>query len=280
MKLQITHETSYAYAAPVFLEPHTLRFRPRDTAYLTVESFELSVVAEPSGRRQVVDEESNAVDFCWFSGTTERLDLRAVSTVSIADYNPFAFILHPVRFNQLPFEYTPQQSAPLRAYLDGPAVPAQLARYGQELQASASGNTLQYLTDLTTGIHGDFGVVYREVGPPMSPAETFGLREGSCRDLAWMMIALLRAQGIAARFTSGYFYFEMDEPAYELHAWAEVFLPGAGWVGFDPSHGIMAGNAHLPIASSADHRNTMPVSGGIRGSAASTLTAALSIVVC
>ena len=92
-----------------------------------------------------------------------------------------------------------------------------------------------------------------------------------------MQINLLRNLGIAARFVSGYFYFEMDEPTYELHAWVEVFLPGVGWFGLDPSHGIFTGNTHFPIASSAHFTHTMPVTGGIRGSATSILKTHLKI---
>jgi transglutaminase-like putative cysteine protease len=92
-----------------------------------------------------------------------------------------------------------------------------------------------------------------------------------------MQINLLRQQGIAAQFVSGYYYFEMEEPSYELHAWVEVFIPGIGWLGLDPSHGILTGNTHFPIVSSAHSENTMPVSGGIRGSATSTLVTELSI---
>jgi transglutaminase-like putative cysteine protease len=126
-------------------------------------------------------------------------------------------------------------------------------------------------------LHDDFKVEYRETGQPFSPNKTFKFKRGSCRDLSWLLISLLRNRGIAARFVSGYFYFDMDEPAYELHAWVEVFLPGNGWLGLDPSHGIFTGNSHFPIVSSAHYENTMPVSGGIRGSATSKLKTQLSI---
>jgi transglutaminase-like putative cysteine protease len=92
-----------------------------------------------------------------------------------------------------------------------------------------------------------------------------------------MQINLVRQLGIAARFVSGYYYFDMDTPNYELHAWIEVFLPGIGWLGLDPSHGIFTGNTHFPLASSAHYENTMPVSGGIRGSASSKLITQLAI---
>ena len=108
-------------------------------------------------------------------------------------------------------------------------------------------------------------------GRPYHPNKLFQLKSGSCRDLAWMQIQLLRNLGFAGRFVSGYFYLDAENPEFELHAWLEVFIPGAGWIGLDPSHGMLAGDAHIPVASSSNYENTMPVSGSVRGSANSTL---------
>ena len=94
-----------------------------------------------------------------------------------------------------------------------------------------------------------------------------------------MEIHLLRQLGIAARFVSGYFYLSVDKPEFELHAWVEVFIPGAGWIGFDPTHGMIAGNMHMAVASSAHFENTMSVTGSVRGNAESVLKTNLLIEV-
>ncbi len=208
----------------------------------------------------------------------EQLTIRAETVLTSSDFNPLSFILYPIGSDEVPVTYSLSQHTLLYAYLQPLPIDERLIAYGQAVQSSIGHRTVPYLMALVDQIHEDFTVVYREVGPPLASATTFATREGSCRDLSWMLIALLRSQGFAARFTSGYFYFAMDEPSYELHAWVEVFLPGAGWVGLDPSHGIVTGNAHLPIASSSHYANTMPVTGGIRGDATSTLTTYLSIV--
>ena len=95
--------------------------------------------------------------------------------------------------------------------------------------------------------------------------------------MAWFQIQLLREFGIAARFVSGYYYIPMDKMEFELHAWLEVYLPGAGWIGFDPSHGAATGNDHIPVASSSDFNHTMPVTGSIRGDAVAELRTELTI---
>ncbi len=281
-RLRITHDTRYSYSSSVSLTPHYFRFGLRPASYLTVENFELEIDPKPLGRRQLIDEEGNAIAFCWFAGQISEMTIRAQSTIVSHEYNPFAFLLYPASFNRLPFAYGPSRSARLAACLAPLDVSAELTAFGEAILAETSGNTLGYLSALTDRIHERCEVVYRADGAPRPGGETFALASGSCRDLSWMMIALLRTQGVAARFTSGYLYLEPDDPsdtpAYELHAWVEVFLPGGGWFGLDPSQGVVAGNGHLAIVSSAHYANTMPVSGGIAGDGISTLTTELEIV--
>ena len=277
MKFKIIHQTEYVFDSEVFLEPHYLRFKPRQTPYVTIEDFSMSLVSKPIGHKSIKDEENNTVDFYWFDGMTKKLAIKAESVLETKSFNPFDFILYPQHFNQLPFEYYELQKKLLSSALQKKSISDELIDYGNSLLKASNFNTVSYITALTKEIHDDFTVVYREVGPPMLPNKTFKLKKGSCRDLSWMQINLLRQQGIAARFVSGYYYFAMDQPQFELHAWVDVFLPGAGWVGLDPSHGILTGNTHFPIASSAIPENTMPVSGGIRGSATSKLITQLSI---
>ncbi|MBT8277519.1 MAG: transglutaminase family protein [Bacteroidia bacterium] len=277
MKFEITHETSYLFSSEVFLEPHYFRFYPRQNSYLEVQDFSMYIAPSPKGQKQILDDESNTVVFCWFEGMTESLTITTKSIIENKPFNPFDFILYPQSFNEMPFKYDETQKKSLYFTLEKQDISKALSDYGEDILKASENNTIQFLSQFTKQLHKDFSIEYREVGSPMSPDETFILKKGSCRDLAWLQINVLRHLGAAARFVSGYYYFDMEVPAFELHAWTEVFLPGTGWLGLDPSHGILTGNTHFPIASSAHYENTMPVSGGIRGSANSKLITELTI---
>tara|TARA_R110001592_G_C13186793_1_gene751724 strand:+ start:490 stop:1332 length:843 start_codon:yes stop_codon:yes gene_type:complete len=277
MNFKIIHETRYIFDSKVFLEPHYLRFRPKNTAFVDVTNFSISLKSEPEGHRVIEDEEHNVIDLCWFETLTSSLTIYVESSLQTKEYNPFDFIIHPDSFNTLPFIYSGHQCQILNAYLQKQALSQELVDYADTILEESHFSTIAFLTNLTRQIHTDFAVECREIGPPLSAADTFEIKKGSCRDLSWMQIILLRNYGIATRFVSGYFYFDMEKPTYELHAWIEAFLPGMGWLGFDPSHGILTGNTHFPVASSAIPENTMPVSGSIRGSATSELFTSLVI---
>jgi len=277
MKYKISHDTQYTFSTPVFPEPHYLRLRPQVTPHQRVDAFALHISPTPTGISHLRDGENNLIDFCWFDGEHNHLRIRAESLVTIAEHNPFHFILYPDTALTLPFSYTDQQRKVLHTALLAAPIGADLLAYGPRLLAAAHFQTTNFLTQITREIQADFTSIYRETGPPLPPDQTFTDRVGSCRDLSWMLIHLLRTMGLAARFVSGYNYIDADDPEFELHAWVEVFLPGAGWVGFDPTHGLVAGMSHIPLVASADFENTMPVSGTIRGSARSTLTSTLVI---
>lgn len=148
-----------------------------------------------------------------------------------------------------------------------------------ELAREADGKTVDFLMMLTRRLHQMIERVRRLEGPPNPPAETLVQKRGSCRDTTLLFMHVARAQGMAARFVSGYFFPAGDDSpdTHELHAWAEVFLPGAGWHGFDPSVGLACADRHAALAASPDPALTIPLVGTYRGKAMAKLTATVKI---
>jgi len=254
-------------------------FKPKNAPHLDLESHSLKLSITPAGVSEQLDAEENFVHFCWFDGMHKKINITSEAIVNAKAHNPFNFLIYPLFFNTVPFSYSKASLVLLQRYLTPDTINEQLLAYGNTILASKSNETVPFLTELTIKIHADFVVESREEGIPFKPDKTFRVKKGSCRDLVWMQIQLLRNLGIAARFVSGYYYVDVEEAQYELHAWTEVFLLGAGWVGFDPSNGIITGNTHIAIAASSHYLNTMPVSGTVRGDATSELRTTLVIEV-
>lgn len=277
MKLHVVHETEYTFSSDVFFEPHYLRFKPRNSPQIKLEKFKLDISPSPIGISEHLDAENNLIHLCWFEGLYEKMHLKSDLILESLDYNPFNFIVYPAKYLKFPFTYEKELNEILQPALKPEPINSDLIEFGNKVIHKSNSNTIEFLTNLTQQIHNEFTLEIRELGNPLKANETFHLKNGSCRDFAWMQISLLRYFGFAARFVSGYYFLNIEDANFELHAWVEVFLPGAGWIGFDPSHGIIVGNTHIPIASSSKSENTMPVSGTIRGDAHSTLNTSLII---
>ncbi len=277
MKLNIVHETLYQFDSAVFLEPHYLHFKPLTTPNSQLESFSIEVLPKPAGLSQQLDAENNLTHLCWFDGLHQKLSIKARSVVNSSPYNPFDFLVYPDEYLTIPFNYSPSLEVLLKPSLGALELTPQLINYAQQVLNKTSNNTTQFIMQLTQQIHQDFSAEVREYGSPLNPEETFELKKASCRDLTWMQIQLLRQLSIAARFVSGYYYLDAVNPEFELHAWLEAYLPGTGWVGYDPTHGVMVEHTHIPVAVSSHFENTMPVSGTIRGSSSSQLESRLII---
>ncbi len=277
MQIKIVHETEYSFTEEVFLEPHYLRFKPKSMPFLKMESYDLKLSITPSGISEQLDAEGNVVHFCWFDGMHKKIQMKSEALLTVTPFKPFNFLVYPASSNHIPFEYPKKLQDVLGIYLNATKINSLLLDYGRSILKDVEANTISFLLELTIRIHQDFILEIRETGIPFHPNDTFEGKTGSCRDLSWMQIQLLRNLGLAARFVSGYYFVDVEEPQYELHAWVEVFVPGAGWIGFDPSNGIATANMHIPVCSSVHYEHTMPVSGSVRGDGKGMLTTHLAI---
>jgi transglutaminase-like putative cysteine protease len=260
---EISHTTVYSYSRPVFLEPHTVRLRPRADFALKVIDFELVIEPSPAGVTHVLDLDGNAVAYAWFTGTSDALTIKAVSKTEPSARNPFDFIFLEPAAEKLPLRYSGVTA--VAPYLARPRASAEVDGWADSVALSAGGETLPFLVALCQAIRDRSLYAIREEGDPQPAEETFNSQQGSCRDLAVLFIDACRAQGIPARFVSGYHESSMYEEKHYMHAWGEVYLPGGGWRGFDPTLGMAVAEAHIPVAAAADPKDAAPVSGSFRG---------------
>ncbi|MBN2717283.1 MAG: transglutaminase family protein [Deltaproteobacteria bacterium] len=272
MKYTISHDSKYTFENPIFLEPHTFRFYPRQSPHCRLLAYHLEVTPTPEGTGISEESSGTIAQQCWFEGLHHTLQIRARMSVEIPAHNPFSFFISPPENAQLPIQYDATTLTMMAAAMNALPLGQAVTDFANNIRANTAGNTMTFLTTMTRDISSRFTAVTRDDGPPLPPEETFASRQGSCRDLAWLQIQLLRHNGIAARFVSGYCYLVTDEkPDWELHAWVEAYIPGAGWFGLDPTHGLTCAMNHIPIAASPFPEQTMPVSGSFRGAGMSTL---------
>lgn len=266
MHFCIRHHTQYRYSQPVRLGPQQLRFCPRDDGAQRILDYELQISPTPQGRNEHIDLEGNRVTQAWFGAATDHLEITLEMQVETLRSNPFDFVLDAEAVS-LPIDHAHDLYC-ARAYLERIAADDAVTAFAAELSLSVERDTLRFLDRLNRELFADFNHVHRETGTPQTPAETLQSRRGACRDLAVLFVDCCRAEGLAARFASGYQKGNLRSERRHLHAWPEVYLPGAGWRGFDPTHGEAIADTHITIAAAAHPRDTMPVSGLFEGAGA------------
>jgi transglutaminase-like putative cysteine protease len=269
MLFEVTHVTTYNYSRPVFLEPHTLRFHPRSDGQQRVNQFELSVNPVPEVTTECLDCEGNVVTEVWFGSLTDAFEVTVQFAVETLRRDPFDYLLSPDA-EKLPIQYPSEDSPSLVPYLDGVGIDGSVVELAQTVAQQAKGQTVPFLFLLTQEIHNVCRTVIREEGDPLLAAVTLANRQGSCRDLTVLFMDACRAQGIASRFVSGYQEGVSGLSERDLHAWAEVYLPGGGWRSYDPTLGLAVSDRHIAAAASRTSQGAAPITGSFRGTEATT----------
>jgi len=278
MLLRISHLTRYYYSQPVLVAPHRLYLRPRHSPRQRIRSFRLDFA--PTARVvATLDLHDNALDWAYWLGPTAAINIETEFEIETLDTNPFDFIARADSL-QFPFAYDEAERLGLAPWFQPPAGPdaARLQAWLQAQLPSPPTDTLAFIVALNTAVTRTIGYRRRDETGIQSAAETLDLGTGSCRDFAALLIDLCRLSGLAARFVSGYLYEPPpDDPADALptamHAWAEVYLPGGGWKGLDPTRGILCNDAFVPVAHAIRGEWVSPVQGSY--SAAGPVTAEL-----
>jgi len=261
-RLAIEHITNYHFPSLVTLLPHSLRLRPREGPELRIESAELTI-SPACLLRWHRDVYGNSVAEASFSLPASSLSIQSRVLLQHYDDQPLDFVVaeSAVRY---PFQYEIAEQIDLGPYLL-PVFPNDQAMIGQWLQPiwqpGMTMETFALLYSLNTSIARNFSYVIREQPGIQSPSESLTQRSGSCRDTATLFIEACRWLGLAARFVSGYLYSPIPQGLGATHAWAEVYLPGAGWKGFDSTSGLVTGADHIAVAVSRHPGSVPPVAG-------------------
>lgn len=265
-RLRIQHRTEYRFSNPVSFNAHRLLLRPREGHDIRIESsrLDISPAYNIQWHRDVLNNSLAVVTFTEASDT-----LRITSDVIIQHYDqtPLSFMVesHALRF---PFQYSFSEQIDLSAFRRPLSMSDQHAIQEWLLQFNLQGmETTHLLVTLNQAIHNQFKYGMREEPGVHSPAQTLFHRSGSCRDYATLLMETCRYLGFASRFVSGY----LHSPATEAgngatHAWVEIYIPGTGWQGFDPTTGLVTGSDHIAAAVARDPETVPPVSGSFTGS--------------
>ncbi|MEI7872104.1 MAG: transglutaminase family protein [Alphaproteobacteria bacterium] len=274
--LTIRHLTTYRYLRPVAFGEHRMMLRPRDSHDQRVIEASLEIRPQPTSLHFIVDDFGNQVGIAQFSDCAQEL---CVESVVYLEQSPPRVSVRDLeeRADRFPFDYSADESAEFALCLERtPADP--LSDAGDEVAWWARGflppdgsiGTFELLTQLSQAIHCTFRYRRREAKGVQQPVETLRLGHGSCRDFAVLMIDAARALGLAARFASGYLVLSADEHG-STHAWAQVYLPGPGWVDFDPTSGSVGKERLVTVAVAHDPQHTLPLHGTYVGTASDSL---------
>ena len=271
IRIALNHKTKYRYAKPVWLSPHVVRLRPAPHCRTPVVSYSLKVVPTEHFINWQQDPYSNRLARLVFPKKTSEFSVEVDLVADLTVTNPFDFFLEKYA-EEYPFAYDSILARELVPYLEIAPAGTGMQHLARELRKEKL-RTVDYLVYLNQQIHNRVKYIIRLEEGIQTPEETLSLRSGSCRDSAWLFVQLLRNLGLAARFVSGYLIQlapdvkSLDGPSgtekdvTDLHAWTEVYLPGAGWVGLDPTSGLFAGEGHVPLACSADPATAAAISG-------------------
>lgn len=279
MELTIKHSTRYNYTKPVSLLPHYLRLKPQSRPYLQLTDFNMIITPEPLSISERLDAENNPFFQIWMEPVpVKEFAIKATIKLQVEAFDPYHFIIDPpVRFFQHQFHYPEHLKNFLAPFLTGDSSAKNFSSFLNERIKGSDRSSLLFITDLIRYISNNFTYQRKDVNVNLDSEKTFEEHSGSCKELSWMLIEMLRSTGLAARFVSGYAYNALLGEGHELHAWVEVLLPGAGWIGLDPSSGLLTDEHYIPVATSFDPNLTMPVTGVYSGEAFSKLQASVSI---
>ena len=279
--IRLHHNTTYTFDRSVVLGPHDVRLHPSGYCRSPILDYTLRVQPADAAVHWYVDAPGNSVARFVFSQPVLELSFDVELTADLRPTNPFDFLLD-LSAMQFPFRYPDEVAVELAPALGADPAVARLSEWVETLRrdcmGTASIDTVRLLIEVNRRIHGEIAYTVREEPGVHSPEQTLALAAGSCRDSSWLAVQVLRELGLAARFVSGYLIQPESDTSQQqssvgqtqtaapalradLHAWVEVYLPGAGWIGLDPTSGLLAAEGHIALARARAPAAAAPVIG-------------------
>ncbi|SOE19782.1 Transglutaminase-like enzyme, putative cysteine protease [Spirosomataceae bacterium TFI 002] len=262
-EVSIVHSTHYKFDRRVAAGPHMIRLQPSQNSHAQILDYRMEITPKSFHAREQVGVFGNAITRLVFLEKIDFLSIIVSFKARLMAFNPFDFFLE-LHAEHFPFKYEKTQEESLGMYLHI-YDQSEVQNWLSQQSLPSNGKTLDFVIGINKLVFNQFDYLLRFEHGVQSPSETIINNSGSCRDFTWLCINIFRAKGIAARFVSGYLVdLNFDDESKDMlvfHAWVEVFLPGAGWVGLDPTSGLLVSEAYIPLCSVPHFKDAAPIIG-------------------